>query len=707
MPADSPASLAPGILDSLLATTIEHRRHLQIEKVATHRRCGALPWIEGSAARSTSVYVCAELVRALPPSTCSRTYFVWAPNGACACAPPVGDCEAEAVYHTAVASLFSITSNFTELLLTGPTGIGPAPTSHDTLRAQPRRLATYTRCGLHGSGPGMEWPMLNRYPDTPAGCAALVLAQPASAGCSSTHFNWALHTDHNCACAPTGAECDDGGKDRAKSEALALYSFVVDRSDPSLSVEDHPLAADVHSKPAKGSCALESMWPKGSTHSHWPTSVELTCVPEKRAEIAEALSEYATMMDSLDFNRTDYNVADVYGQRGFQEAIYGGPEQFGNSMGWLLNSIVIAVVSGRVLTPKYNGAPEKAAELETVLPQRPWMRKAEHVQPFERKGSRFVVNFGVTSETRRESKGDTSLLSVPDLSLRNLVCSPVDDVKKAHTFRINKMEHTQSFLMGLDAVPFLRESTRARARVLFSLGPFYLLGLVLTMAFDWAPEIIEHSLAVLNEHGVPAAGQPDRWVAAVHARHFPHLLTEHPYTEEEYAARMWSPALLLLRQARAASVKPGGPSCHIVVATEQPEFLSALRNVTADDNCVVVGVEAPAADHEVPNRRIGEHGARAGFGVVMDLHMIRSSAPDIFIGTDDSSLTNHMAAAAAAGSHGSVLPPLYSCEPYGSCIDLLARSPAGKARSGWVKAVEEAVARCPCGKPCATHITVA
>lgn len=458
--------------------------------------------------------------------------------------------------------------------------------------------------------------------------------------------------------------------------------------------------------PAKASCALESMWPKGPAYySHWPT-LEPTCVPEKRAAIAEALSEYAAMMDSLDFNSTDYNVADVYGQRGFQQAIYGGPEQFGNSMGWLLNSVVIAVVSGRVLTPKYNGPPEKAAELEKVLPQRPWMRKAEYVQPFERKGDKFVMNFVSTAER----KGHTSPLSVPDWLLRNLVCSPVDDVKRAHTFRINKMEHTQSFLMGLDAVPFLRESTRARARVLFSLGPFYLLGLVLTMAFDWAPEIIEHSLAVLNEHGVPAAGQPDRWVAAVHARHFPHLLTEHPYTEEEYAARMWSPALLLLRQARAASVKPGGPSCHIVVATEQPEFLSALRNVTADDNCVVVGVEAPAADHEVPNRRIGEHGARAGFGVVMDLHMIRSSAPDIFIGTDDSSLTNHMAAAAAAGSHGSVLPPLYSCEPYGSCINLLDRSPAGKARPGWVKAVEEAVARCPCGQPVcvnATNTTVA
>ena len=51
-------------------------------------------------------------------------------------------------------------------------------------------------------------------------------------------------------------------------------------------------------------------------------------IADCRLPIAEALSEYATMLDSLDFNRTGYNVADVYGQRGCQHAIYGSSPLF-------------------------------------------------------------------------------------------------------------------------------------------------------------------------------------------------------------------------------------------------------------------------------------------------------------------------------------------------------------------------------------------
>ena len=59
-------------------------------------------------------------------------------------------------------------------------------------------VADYQRCGT------MPWlgPTLSA-----AGCAKVVLAQPASAGCSHSYFVWVRDGDGNCACAPAGSPC--------------------------------------------------------------------------------------------------------------------------------------------------------------------------------------------------------------------------------------------------------------------------------------------------------------------------------------------------------------------------------------------------------------------------------------------------------------------------------------------------------------------
>ena len=107
----APAPLPPGVRDSL-TNAVAHQR-FQVERVRLTRNlsCGAIEWmIEAPGPAATSVCRCAELVRALPPSVCSHaailgTEFVWAPDGACACAIPAaaGGCGGDAVGHPAAA----------------------------------------------------------------------------------------------------------------------------------------------------------------------------------------------------------------------------------------------------------------------------------------------------------------------------------------------------------------------------------------------------------------------------------------------------------------------------------------------------------------------------------------------------------------------------------------------------------------------------
>ena len=133
-PAGRPAPLAPGVLDNLDNAIDEPLRRFQVERVrvAPSLSCGqTLPWINASGT-VTSVYACSELVRALPPSACSHTtfgtQFVWAPDGACACALPAGDCGGDAAGHTGAALFRSTGLVRTPSAVTFPQQVSAAAT---------------------------------------------------------------------------------------------------------------------------------------------------------------------------------------------------------------------------------------------------------------------------------------------------------------------------------------------------------------------------------------------------------------------------------------------------------------------------------------------------------------------------------------------------------------------------------------------------
>ena len=85
----------------------------------------------------------------------------------------------------------------------------------DPAAPRPRMLASFTKCG--------NIPWLGEYPPTAAHCATMVRAQHASSNCSDRYFMWA--EDHNCKCAPAGADCSDGGKDRIRATTASLFSL--------------------------------------------------------------------------------------------------------------------------------------------------------------------------------------------------------------------------------------------------------------------------------------------------------------------------------------------------------------------------------------------------------------------------------------------------------------------------------------------------
>ena len=91
--------------------------------------------------------------------------------------------------------------------------LSSAATSHaESPPGHPQRVAQHTKCG------GMDW--LGVRP-TAAACAALVRSQPASAGCSNTHFMWVDDGDGNCKCTPSTAACD--GRDAVSGAVASLF----------------------------------------------------------------------------------------------------------------------------------------------------------------------------------------------------------------------------------------------------------------------------------------------------------------------------------------------------------------------------------------------------------------------------------------------------------------------------------------------------
>ena len=101
--------------------------------------------------------------------------------------------------------------------------LSSAPTGSTT--AQPEAIAD-GKCHPTSGG----W--LNQFPATAAECMALIIDQagqgPGGMGCSQSFFYYAIHTDRNCGCVTTGADCDDPSKDpsqRTGARAEAVDTF--------------------------------------------------------------------------------------------------------------------------------------------------------------------------------------------------------------------------------------------------------------------------------------------------------------------------------------------------------------------------------------------------------------------------------------------------------------------------------------------------
>lgn len=313
---------------------------------------------------------------------------------------------------------------------------------------------------------------------------------------------------------------------------------------------------------------------------------------------------------------------------GYAVAYYMCPQEVGNRMHQFLNAFAVAVATNRTVLWSFGSSdglnPFRASlsGCQAVLPRRAWLQPATSLHTAVKRHGLYIRGAD-----------------------RALACGRIDGRhgswhRDGHrSVDLGPVHRQQAAAMAAEvASTHLSPETAARARLLFSLGPFYAFGSLMRTAFDMNMEtVVRPVVQALVDAGLITAataaharpwrrfGRDERkhpgavWIA-VHMRH------SNPRNNGSESAAMFWPFVADLVRRRlgpAPPPAPGGdlgaaPRCAVLLASDRALPARMLSPLAKTEGCVVV--QAPAL--EVRQTRRFEHGSNTGAGAIRDLLLL-------------------------------------------------------------------------------------